>query len=285
MHDISDIEDPVVSIQGVKGSFHHIAAEYLFKGASYLERGSFDAVFNDCATERADYALVAIENSIAGSLLQNYDLLGQHNIPIIGEALLRIEHHLIAYPGVTLEEIDEIWSHPMAINQTHEFLDTLEATVIEKKDTAESVQIIRDRKLKHVAAIASEKAAEVYGMQILKRNIETDPNNYTRFLVLSKHHTLKNGQSLPFKTSLHFSLVEQPGSLAAFLQIIAEAGVNMTMIESRPQIGKPWQYDFFIDLNINANLEENAALLNKLKEQALFLQNLGSYPCFGYLKD
>ncbi len=261
-----------------------MAAELLFgPGPSYLERDTFDEVFDDCAGGRAPYALVAIENSIAGSLLQNYDLLAKNDLTIIGEALLRIEHHLIAHPGATLDSIREIWSHPMAINQSQAFLDRLDAEVIEKRDTAGSVKYIKDHELKATAAIASERAAELYGMQILRPNIETDPHNYTRFLLMSRNHSIETASELTYKTTLHLSVIEEPGSLASLLQVIADEGINMTMIESRPQIGKPWQYDFFIDLQVRVDdLEENV-LMEKIRSKTIFLEVLGSYPCLGYL--
>lgn len=262
-----------------------MASELLFGPAPrYLERDTFDEVFDDCASGRAHYALVAIENSIAGSLLQNYDLLAKNELTIIGEALLRIEHHLIAHPDATLESIQEVWSHPMAINQSQAFLDQLEADVIEKRDTAGSVKYIKDHDLKKTAAIASDRSAELYGMNILRPNIETDPHNYTRFLLMTRDHTIETAGDPSYKTTLHFSVIEEPGSLASLLQVIAEEGINMTMIESRPQIGKPWQYDFFIDLQVRVDDPEENAFLEKIRSKTIFLEMLGSYPCLGYLR-
>lgn len=280
-----ETEHSVISIQGLKGSFHHIAAEQLFGKANFLERGSFERVFEDCATDRADFAVVAIENSIVGSLLENYDLLAQNHLEIVGEALLHIQHHLIAHPDTQLKQIQEIWSHPMAINQSKAYLDNLNKVVIEKPDTAASVQMIKDHKLKHVAAIASDRAAELFDMEIIKRNIETDPHNYTRFLILSNGKTFETREDLPRKMTLHFSVPEGPGALVRFLQPLAEAEINMSMIESRPRIGKPWKYDFFVDLQLQAGQETPTELLEDLEEQTLFLNRLGCYPCFGYLRE
>lgn len=281
----TSLDEPVVSIQGVKGSFHHMASELLFgPGITYLERESFDEVFDDCASGKAHYALVAIENSIAGSLLQNYDLMAKNDLHIIGESLLRIEHHLIGYPGATLDSIEQIWSHPMAINQSQVFLDQLDADIIEKRDTAGSVKYIKENQLKKTAAIASDRSAELYGMNILQPNIETDPHNYTRFLLMSRDQTIKPVGEVSYKTTLHLSVIEEPGSLAGLLQVIADEEINMTMIESRPQLGKPWQYDFFIDIQTRINDPEHDPLLKKMERQTIFLELLGSYPCLGYLK-
>jgi len=278
-----DVDHPVVSIQGVKGSFHHHAAEGLFGKADFLQRDNFPEVFEDVSEERAHYALVAIENSIAGSLLRNYDLLAASGLQIIGEAFLRIEHHLIAHDGVTLEEIREVWSHPMAIAQTHDFLSTIDARVLEKKDTAGAVQFISENDLLDVAAIGSERAARLFGMSVMRPNIETDPHNYTRFLLLAGGHTVRTEKGYPLKTSIQFSVANEPGALAHYLQAVADAGFNMTKIESRPRVGAPWEYDFFMDLQVEdaARLE---ALLRQLEPRGLFLKNLGSYPCFGYVE-
>jgi len=281
----TSVDSPIVSIQGVKGSFHHITGELLFgPGITYLERDTFDQVFDDCASGRAQYALVAIENSIAGSLLQNYDLLAKNDLHIIGEALLRIEHHLIAHPGASLDSIKQVWSHPMAINQSQAFLDQLGIEVIEKRDTAGAVKYIKDEGLKDMAAIASDRSAELYGMNILRPNIETDPHNYTRFLLMSRHQSIETAEDLSYKTTLHLSVLEEPGSLAKLLQLIADKEINMTMIESRPQLGKPWQYDFFIDLQVRIDDPDNDAFIDEIRERTLFLEILGSYPCLGYLK-
>lgn len=278
-----DVSHPVISIQGVKGSFHHHAAELLFRNPDFLERDSFPEVFEDVIEGRAPYALVAIENSIAGSLLRNYDLMAANDLQIIGEAFLRIEHHLIAHEGVGPDEIREVWSHPMAIAQSHDFLSTLEARVLEKKDTAGAVKFISENNMRDVAAIGSERAARLFGMSILHRNIETDQHNYTRFLLLGRDHRIEVDKKYPFKTTLHFSVPNEPGALAGFMKEVAAAGVNMTKIESRPRIGTPWQYDFFVDLQAGtSNITDG--LLQRLKGRSHFLKRLGTYPCFAYLE-
>lgn len=278
-----DVARPIISIQGVKGSFHHHAAEELFGEADFLQRDSFPGVFEDVSTGAAHYALVAIENSIAGSLLRNYDLLAGSDLRIIGEAFLRIEHHLIVHKGTKLGDIREIWSHPMAIAQAHDFLSTLDTRVLEKKDTAGAVKFISENDLLDVAAIGSERAATLFGMKILRRNIETDSHNYTRFLLLSKDHSVSTDKNYPSKTTIQFSVNNEPGALADFLQVVAEAGLNMSKIESRPRLGTPWEYDFFMDLKAE-DAERVAPLIPQLEAHSLFLKTLGSYPCLGYVR-
>ncbi|HAC16769.1 MAG TPA: hypothetical protein DCE78_12625 [Bacteroidetes bacterium] len=176
---------PVVSIQGQPGSFHHIGARRLFGEVEFLYRDSFREVFADARSGRANFLFVAIENSIAGSIIYNYDLLANHRIPIVAEKYLRIGQHLIAKPGTQLASIKEVWSHPMAIEQCRDFLETLDVRVVEKDDTAGSVRDLRDHSRNDIAVISSDYSAELYGMQIIRPHIETDPNNYTRFLLLS----------------------------------------------------------------------------------------------------
>lgn len=177
--------EPVVSIQGQPGSFHHIGARKLFGDVRFLYRDSFREVFNDARTGRSNFQFIAIENSIAGSIIYNYDHLAKARIPIVAELYLRIGQHLIARPGTTLKDVSEVWSHPMAIEQCRHFLDTLEVSILEKSDTAGSVKELLDSGRSDVAVISSDYSAELYGMEIIKPHIETDPNNYTRFLLLS----------------------------------------------------------------------------------------------------
>lgn len=241
---------PVVSIQGQPGSFHHIVASRLFgKDVRCLYRGTFREVMEDEKAGRAEVALIAIENSIAGSIIYNYDLLAKYRLPIAAEFYLRIDQHLIAKPGAALADITEVWSHPMAIEQCRAFLDPLHLRIVEKEDTAGSVRELAESDRMDVAVISSDYSAELYGMEIIRPNIETDPNNYTRFLLLT-HKTLPEALAKPStKTSLHFSVVDAPGSLYRLLGVLDFHGVNMSKIESRPKVGSPWKYDFFCDIH------------------------------------
>ncbi|MEX0684582.1 MAG: prephenate dehydratase domain-containing protein [Balneolales bacterium] len=272
------LNKPRVSIQGGAGSFHHIAAGQIFSDFSMLERPSFRDIFEDVSIGKADFGLLAIENSIAGSLTYNYDLLGEFNSTIVGETYLRISHQLIALPGVTLEGLKEVWSHPMAIQQSRSFLRTLPVRIIEHEDTAGAVVSIKEDHRRDVAAIASSVAAEIHGMEILKRNIETDPNNYTRFLLISNQEGEIAIEGNEYKTSLHFGFTDRAGALVEILTIFADAKINMSKIESRPRLGSPWRYDFYIDLEIDGNSDAAKSVLNLLAQKTEFLRILGTYP-------
>lgn len=268
--------NPSVSIQGQPGSFHHIVARTLF-GADVpcLYRDTFREVCEDVAEGRAGTAVLAIENSIAGSLIYNYDLLARYRIPVKGEFTLRIAQQLIAHPGVELDAITEVWSHPMAIEQCRAFLDPLRLTILEKPDTAGAVRELKESGRRDVAVISSAASAELYGMRVLRADIETDLNNYTRFLVLT-HGDLPAALDRPKKkTSLHFSVVDAPGSLYRVLGVLDFHRVNMSKIESRPQVGSPWKYDFFCD--ITTDLYAVDGLLDAIVGATERLHVLGVY--------
>ena len=267
----------ILSIQGGKGSFHHIATNKLFHSYELLERATFEEVFQDVVEKRADFALVAIENSIAGSITHNYNRLARYRIPIVAEVYLRISHQLIAFPGVRLDDLREIWSHPMAIEQCRDFLNKQRAKIIEKEDTAGSVQLIKEKRLTHVGAIASSLASEIYDMPILNQAIETDPNNYTRFLLLSYQSYTQKPLSDSLKTTLHFGVKHKSGSLVDVLFIMKDAGINMTKIESRPQLGKPWEYDFIVDVEGDMNQEQYKYAMQAVRENCTFVEVFGCY--------
>lgn len=269
---------PIVSIQGEAGSYHHEAALNLFPEARFLYRNRFREVFLDGQTGKADFLIVAIENSLAGSLMFNYDLLAEFQIPIIGETYMAIHHQLIGLPGTELADIREIWSHPMAIAQCSTLLNTLDTEIVEQPDTAGSVRALKEMNRSDLAAIAGRTAAGIYGMKILAENIETDPENYTRFLVLSNNHRLVGYPNNAMKTSLYCRLEDKPGALMNLLKPITDAHINMSMIESRPRPGKPWKYDFYLDLHMDANAPDGKQLLSILKNHSKSLIMLGSYP-------
>lgn len=273
---------PVVSIQGEEGSFHHIAAEQLFNPQDLqLEcRATFEEVFQDVDEGRADYGIIACENSIAGSISMNYNRLARYKIPIIAETYLRISHHLMVLPGVQMEDIKEIWSHPMAIEQCRNYLNRLDRNIhmVEMEDTAGAVKKVKEKELKHVAAIASNRAATYYEMDILAPSIETDQENYTRFLILSHHKPDQVKETGHRKTTLHFSVAHKSGSLVAVLQELGKMGVNMTKLESRPQLGTPWEYEFIVDLELDVNTAQGEDVLAVVKKHTAFCEVLGCYP-------
>lgn len=271
----------IISIQGVRGSFHDEATALIFPGAELLERGSFDEVFEDCVTGRSDYSLAAIENSIVGSLIYNYDRLFRYNLHIVGEVYLRISHCLIGLPGTSIDQIREVRSHPMAIEQCRRFLSTIPVKVVEAEDTAGSVQDLMASGNPQIAAIASARSADIYEAHILAPAIETDPHNYTRFLVLSNNPQKRPSSRAGTKTSLLVRIADEPGALYQLLADISKAGINLSKIESRPTVGTPWKYDFYLDLDLNIDSEQGKLLLSRLQETVLFLRVMGCYPKLG----
>jgi prephenate dehydratase len=270
-------KNSVVAFQGQPGAFSHHAGHKIF-GAKIKSRSclSFDDVFEDVAGRRADFAVVPIENSLAGSIHQNFDLLARHSLDIVAETSLRVEHNLIVHPHVTLRQIRRIYSHPAALEQCKRMLRRLKT--IEKVsfyDTAGSVKFIRERGLTDAAAIASEDAARIYGMKILRRGIEDEPENYTRFLALARRGKFSRAGG---KTSIVFGLKNEPGVLFKALSVFALRSIDLTKIESRPIRGKPWQYLFYLDLRSDMRSPECLNALRHLRELAPYLKVLGCYP-------
>jgi len=277
----------IVSIQGLRGSFHEQIAHELFGDTALLERMTFDEVFIDVMSGNCDFAVIAIENSIVGSLIYNYDRLAQSGLFIVAEAYLRVSHCLIASEPLELADIREVWSHPMAIEQCRVFLRQLpSATIIEKEDTAGAVKWIMEQGVNYVAAIASARSAALYKGTIVAEAIETDPHNYTRFLVLSTDKSRLITHKPNSKTSLLVRISNQPGSLYEILGHIKAFDLNMSKIESRPRIGMPWKYDFYMDLEVDATSSQGMALIHHLESFAESITVLGSYPRLGeYVTD
>ncbi len=268
-----------VAFQGELGAFSQRASENVFgPGIRPVPCVSFDEVFETITRRRADLGIIPIENSLAGSIHQNFDLLVQHPLEAIAETYVRIEHHLIAHPGTNLKAIRQIYSHPVALAQCQKFLRS--AKRIEKVsfyDTAGSVKHIREQGLREAAAIASADAARIYGMIILKRSIEDNRENYTRFLALARRGTYPHGGA---KTTLVFGLRNEPGALFKALSVFALRNIDLTKIESRPIHGKPWEYLFYVDLQSDMRTRDCRNALRHLKEMTLYFKVLGSYPTF-----
>jgi prephenate dehydratase len=237
---------------------------------------TFDDVFLAVEDGRCERGVVPIENSLAGSVYRNYDLLLRHSLYIVGEYNLRIVHNLIAAPGVGLADVRRVYSHPQALAQCERSLAALpDVDVVPSYDTAGSVQLIRDQGLRDSAAIASERAAEIYGMNILRAGFEDDSSNYTRFVALAQEPVTSVGES---KTSLAFAGVNRPGLLFRCLSVFALRDIDLTKIESRPQRGKPWEYVFYLDFAGSIMEERCANAVEHLKEIATFSRVFGSYP-------
>ncbi|MCA0932890.1 prephenate dehydratase [Lutimonas saemankumensis] len=271
-----------IAIQGIKGSFHHIVAnKYFGNDIDLVECMSFTEIPPLLENDEVDSAVMAIENSIAGAILPNYALIDEYNLSIEGEYFTNIHHHLMALDGQELEDIKEVWSHPMALLQCRKFFrERPEIKLIEEKDTAEVARRIQKENIKGVGAIASKLAADMYGLKIVADDIQTIKNNSTRFFILKKnndspYHPSKLGE-VKDKASLKFVTKHDAGSLAEILDIFGKHDLNLTKIQSLPIIEKPWNYAFFIDLVIDDFvLYKNA--LHLISKKVTHLKILGEY--------
>jgi prephenate dehydratase len=256
-----------VAIQGFEGSFHQSAARQFFgKQVAILCCGTFRELIKKAGDPLQTMAAVmAIENSIAGSILPNYNLLQSSDLNIVGEVYLPIKQQLLVNRGVQLEDIREVHSHPMAILQCVEFLDQFNWKLVETEDTALSAKHIKQHKSKHIAAIAGKLAAELYDLDILVPSIQTQKKNYTRFLVLKR---TAEAEVLPNanKASVTFSTDHSKGSLAKVLSTIAAAGINLSKLQSFPIPGTQWLYSFHADMEFNSLKEFNKLIQHLLKE-------------------
>ena len=265
-----------VSFQGEPGAYSEQAIfNYFGNEVETLPCESFDAMFDSVASGKSDFALAPIENSLAGSIHQNYDLLLRHDLHIVGEYLLRVRHCLIVLPGVKKEDIRKAISHPQALGQCAAYLRNLGITPEAVYDTAGSVKILKESGALDTAAIASRRAAVLYGMQILEEGIEDNAENYTRFLVVGQESVVPKSDA---KTSIVFTLKNQPGALFKALSVFALRDIDLTKIESRPLQGKPWEYLFYIDFIGSTNDDVSKRALDHLGEYAVTLRVLGSYP-------
>ncbi|HEX2993168.1 MAG TPA: prephenate dehydratase [Anaerolineales bacterium] len=266
-----------IAFQGEPGAYSEQAVFDHFGKVETKPCESFDLVFDSVVSGACEFGLIPIENSLAGSIHQNYDLLLRHDLHIVGEYPLRVQHCLIALPGAKKEDIKKAISHPQALGQCAAYLRNLGIKAEPVYDTAGSVKMLKESGAKDTAAIASRRAAEIYGMQILEEGIEDNPENYTRFLAISKEAVQPEGES---KTSIVFTLKNQPGALFKALSVFALRDIDLTKIESRPLQGKPWEYLFYIDFSGATHEETVRKALDHLGEYALMLRVLGSYPRF-----
>lgn len=254
-----------VAIQGIKASFHEEAAFKFFgEDIETVECSSFKQTCDALKNKKADYVVMAIENSIAGSLLPNYTLLRDYHLCIIGEVYLPIQLHLLALPGVKFEQVKNVESHPIAIRQCIDFIDEYpHLNVKESSDTAACAKRIRDEQLTDTVAIANQLAAKLYGLEILERRIESNKKNYTRFLILAEHkeEDIPNAN----KASLSFETTDEVGSLAKVLNIFAEHNVNMSKIQSMPVLGKRHEYNFYVDIEWDDQAQYAEAISKALR--------------------
>lgn len=264
-----------IAIQGITTSFHDVAAKKHFgPNIETIDCWTFTELCEALQNGDADYAVMAIENSIAGSLLQNYGLLQDYNFKIIGEIFLRIEMNLMALPEETISSITTVQSHPIAIRQCSKYLHKLtEVKLLEKEDTAACAKEIATQKLKGFAAVANKAAAEKFGLKILASNIETNKNNFTRFVVLSKNQTVNQNNN---KATVLFHLTHDPGSLASVLNLFSKYRINLTKIQSVPIVGKPYRYNFHVDVQWE-NYQDFEVVKQEILPLTLHFSILGEY--------
>ena len=266
-----------VGIQGIKGSFHHLVAmDYYDKDVAVTEHMSFHDLAQKLALKETDVAVMAIENSIAGSILPNYTLINEYNLTITGEHYTPVNMNLMALKGQEIKDIKKVFSHPMALLQCKEFFKKHpHIKLIEDADTAEAAKRISEEGLMKVAAVASPVAAEMYGLDILAKEIHTIKSNTTRFLILDTEMQKPNGEILD-KASLKFDLKSERGSLVSVLNILRDCDLDMTKIQSLPIIDEPWKYSFFVDVIFEGpeDLEKAIDVLKLMTEE---LKVLGVY--------
>jgi len=267
-----------VSIQGYEGSFHQVAAQQFFgKDVAVIACATFREVIKVAANRKeSDGGVMAIENSIAGSILPNYNLLQKSNLRVVGEIYLQIKQNLLVNPGVGLEDIREVHSHPMALLQCIDYLEKHPSwKLVETEDTALSAKHLQQHRSRHTAAIASRLAADLFGLEVLAPAIQTMKNNYTRFLILQREDNAMV-VSDPNKASVNFHTDHSRGSLARVLTKIAEGGINLSKLQSMPIPGSEWEYSFHADMEFE-NLAQFQEVIEAIKPITAELKIYGTY--------
>src|SRR3954466_8153703 len=264
----------VVAYQGEVGAYSEEGALALFPDADHQPFPSIRTVFESVEVGRARWGLVPMDNSQAGSINETYDLFLRHGLHLVGETIVRVDHSLLALPGTALDEVREVISHPQAIAQCEEFLSALDANVRAEYNTAGAAKKIAESELDGVAAIASRRAGELYGLESLADRIQTYPDNYTRFGALSRDPAPLEE---PNKSSLVFGVGHVAGSLYRCLGAFAERHLNLTKLESRPRPGRPWEYVFYVDVEAPAGLPQMVDALAELSRHATFTRLVGTY--------
>ncbi len=264
-----------IAFQGERGAYSESAVYQFFNEKAEVKPSKdFRDVFESVKRQDAQAGVVPIENSIEGSVNQNYDLFFSYDLKVCGEVIVRVVHCLIVNPDTHMSRIKSVYSHPQALAQCRSYLEKARWEQIPTYDTAGSVKIIKERKLPDAAAIASERAAQIYGMQILAKDIADNKENFTRFFVLSKEDSPPSGKD---KTSIIFSAKHEPGSLYHALGEFAKRNINLTRIESRPTKKTAWEYNFYLDFEGHRTEPECVEALKALEKYAIFVKILGSY--------
>ncbi|MDH3737305.1 MAG: prephenate dehydratase [Nitrosopumilus sp.] len=263
-----------VSFQGERGAYSEDAARSFFKEEiETVPFVTFAEVLENTSIDKTDYAILPVENSLEGSVGESYDLLYSTSLNATGEIYHRIEHCLIGIGK--LDEVDTVYSHPQALGQCRKFIETHNMKIIPAYDTAGSVKIVKELNKKNYACIASKAASGIYNMPIIAENIANNLNNYTRFLILSKKKSSETGTD---KTSIIFSIKDEPGSLYRIIENFHKNSVNLTKIESRPTKENTWEYNFYVDFEGHEKNPQISEMLDRIKHESLFMKVLGSYP-------
>jgi len=272
-----------IAYQGEPGAYSEAAALKFHASADALPRPSFDDVFSAVSSGTATHGILPVENSIGGSIHRNFDLLAEHDLSIVGEVELLVDHCLLAYPGTTRAALRRIYSHPQALAQCEQFLRTMSprpgsgqggVEIVATYDTAGSAKLIRDGALKDTGAIASARAAEVFDLEVLASGIQDYAANLTRFVIVARQaETVSDAD----KTTILFALPNEPGALFKALSVFALRDIDLTKLESRPIRGRPWEYMFYVDLSVSRQDMRCARALVHLAEFAKWVRTLGSY--------
>ena len=259
-----------ISFQGERGAYSEDAAISFFGECETVPLSTFYDVIESTESDKTQYSVIPVENSLEGSVGESYDLLLSTNLSAVGEIYYRVKHCLIGFDK--MESIDTVYSHPQALGQCRKFIQKHKLKTVPSYDTAGSVKMIKEINKKNISCIASRRASEIYGVPVIAEGIEDNMNNYTRFLVLSKSKT-QDGN----KTSIIFSIKHETGALFGILNEFNEYKINLTKIESRPNKNTPWEYNFYVDFDGNENDPKIVELLKKINRQCIFLKILGSY--------
>jgi prephenate dehydratase len=264
-----------IAFQGARGAYSEAAAQRGWPGCETVPCERFEDVFAAVADGRVTHGLLPIENSIGGSIHRNYDLLIEHDLPIVGETELPVLHNLLALPGVEMAQIRRVFSHPQALAQCERYVRSLPGVeVVATYDTAGSARLIQEGRLQDTAAIASARAAEIFGLAVLQAGIQDFPDNVTRFIVVARE---AEPLGVPDKTALAFTLDNTPGALFKALSVFALRDIDLTKLESRPARGLPWQYLFYADLAVGPDDPRCGRAIAHLTEFARWVRTLGSY--------
>jgi len=269
-----------VAFQGEAGAYSELAAyEHFGSEISTLPCVSFERTFDAVSSVECSHGMLPFENSLTGSIHRNYDLILHHDVNIVGEHHMKVSHNLLGLSSVQVEDIRVVHSHPQALQQCEHSLEKLGVHTVAETDTAGSARFVKANANSATAAIASKRAAEVYGLQILIENFEDNSANFTRFLALAKEpQIVEDPEEGDYKTSVVFSLKNEPGVLFKALSVFALRDIDLTKIESRPIAGKPWEYLFYVDFEGHQQAANCTRALDHLGELVTFMKVLGSYP-------